>query len=248
MTMRIAVAGGTGLLGRLVVERAEQQGHEVVVLARSRGVDLVTGHGLAGALAGVETVVDAANARVLSAKKSTTFFTTVTQNLLAAGKAAGVRHHVAVSIVGVDRAPVGYYAGKRAQEQLIEAARLPWTILRATQFHEFVLQAYDLATVGPLHVGLRMRTQPVAAREVAGKLLLLATDGPTRAVSEFAGPREESLVEMIRSYARVRGSKAWIPAVALPGAFGRAQRDGSLLPGPDAEHGVQTFAEWLRER
>jgi uncharacterized protein YbjT (DUF2867 family) len=253
--MKIAVAGGTGLVGGLVVRAAEEQGHDVVVLARSRGTDLATGSGpndalaatLAGVLAGVETVIDVSNTTTTSAKASTAFFSTVTANLLAAEQASDVRHHLALSIVGVDRAPTGYYAGKRAQEQRIEDAPLPWTIMRATQFHEFVAQVYDSAKVGPLHIAPKMRTQPVAAREVAERLVGLACGDPAGFVADFGGPREESLVEMVRAYARARGSNAWIPALPLPGAFGRAQRDGRLLPGPDAERGVQTFAEWLAE-
>jgi len=253
--MKIAVAGGTGLVGGLVVRAAEERGHEVVVLARSRGTDLVnaTGSGdalgaaLTDALAGVDTVIDVANTSTVSAKASTRFFTTVTANLLAAERAAHVRHHLALSIVGVDRAPIGYYAGKRAQEQRVEAGSVPWTIMRATQFHEFVAQVYGAARVGPLHLAPKMRTQPVAAREVAERLVGLASDGPAGFVADFGGPREESLVEMVRGYARARGSKARIPAVPLPGAFGRAQRDGRLLPGRDAERGVQTFAEWLAD-
>lgn len=243
--MRTAVAGGTGLVGALVVQAARAQGHEVVVLARSRGTDLVEGTGLDAALAGVDTVIDVANTTNASAKASRAFFTTVTANLLAAEQAAGVRHHLALSIVGVDRAPVGYYAGKRAQELRVEAGPVPWTIMRATQFHEFVAQVYGAARVGPLHLAPKMRTQPVAAREVAERLVGLASREPAGFVVDFGGPREESLVEMVRGYARARGSKAWIPAVPLPGAFGRAQRDGRLLPGPDAERGKQTFAGWL---
>lgn len=245
--MKIAVAGGTGVLGRLVVQAAQRQDHEVVVLARSRGTDLMKRSGVADALTGVDTVVDVANTTTGSAKSSAEFFTTVTANLQAAEAGAGVRHHLALSIVGVDRAPVGYYGGKRAQEQQIEAGSTPWTIMRATQFHEFAAQVYKSARIGPVHIAPRMRTQPVAAREVAERLVGLAGAEPAGFVADFAGPREESLVEMIRGYARARGAKAWVPAVPLPGAFGRAQRDGSLLPGPNAVRGVQTFVEWLAE-
>ena len=203
---------------------------------------------LTDALAGVDTVIDVANTSTVSAKASTSVLQH--RHRQPAGRRAGsrdVRHHLALSIVGVDRAPIGYYAGKRAQEQRVEAGSVPWTIMRATQFHEFVAQVYDAAKVGPLHLAPKMRTQPVAAREVAERLVGLASGDPAGFVADFGGPREESLVEMVRAYARARGSKAWIPAVPLPGAFGRAQRDGRLLPGPDAERGVQTFAEWLAD-
>lgn len=246
--MKVAVAGGTGSVGRKVVDAARAAGHEVEVLTRGTGVDLLTGAGLEGRLAGVDVVIDVSNSTAMSAEKSRTFFTTVTATLLSAEQAADVGHHVALSIVGVDRSPLGYYAGKRAQELAVEAGPVPWTILRATQFHEFVAQAYGMAKLGPLRLAPRMRTQPVAASEVAARLCQLAEGEPLNAVVELAGPREESLVEMIRSYARANGSNAWIPAVSIPGAFGRAQRDGSLLPGPEAQRGVQTFADWVSTR
>ena len=248
--MKIVVAGGTGLIGRMVVEAAEEQGHQVVVLARSRGTDLVTGTGtgLTERLTGADALIDVVNTTTTSARKSTDFFTTTTRNLLAAAESAGVRHHLTLSIVGVDRAPVGYYAGKRAQEQVVEAAATPWTILRATQFHEFVPQVYGLLRIGPLHLAPKMRLQPVAAREVAARLVALAVAEPARAILELGGPREEDLPALIRSFARSVGAKGWLPAVAIPGAFGRAQRDGTVLPGPGAERGTQTFEGWLQER
>ena len=244
--MRIAIAGGTGLVGTMAVERAEAAGHRVTVLARARGTDLVADHGLGKALDGIEAVVDVTNVTTLSAKRSTRFFSAVTTNLLAAGHGAGVRHHVVLSIVGVDRAPYGYYAGKWAQERLVEVGPVPWTILRATQFHEMAVIAYESAGLGPLHLAPRMRTRPVAAREVAQHIVDLVAGEPAGRVLEFAGPQEESLVEMIRAYALAAGSRSWIPAVSLPGALGRAQRDGTLLPGTDAVVGSQTFDDWIR--
>jgi uncharacterized protein YbjT (DUF2867 family) len=244
--MKIAVAGGTGLIGRMIVDLVESSHHEVVVLARSRRIDLVTGDGLGAALDGVETVIDVTNTTTLSAKRSTAFFTVVTSNLLSGERDAGVAHHVALSIVGVDRVPLGYYAGKRAQEQIVEAGSVPWTVLRATQFHEIAKIAYDAAHLGPLHLAVRMRIQPVAAREVAQRLVDVAV-GPAQGYSaEIGGPRDERLEQMIMAYARATGSRAWIPTVSLPGALGRAQRDGSLLAAPGSVRGVQTFAEWLQ--
>ena len=243
--MRIAIAGGTGLIGTMVVELAEAAGHQVVVLARSRGIDLEGGDGVTAALDGVVAVVDVTNVTTLSAKRSTRFFSTVTTTLLAAEQAAGVRHHVALSIVGVDRAPYGYYAGKRAQERLLEAGPVPWTILRATQFHEMAVIAYESARVGPLHLAPRMRTRPVAAREAAEHLVELVTAAPAGRMIELAGPREESLVEMIRAYALTTGSRSWVPAVSLPGKLGRAQRGGTRLPRADAGLGRQTIADWV---
>ncbi|HEX5730010.1 SDR family oxidoreductase [Microbacterium sp.] len=243
--MRIAVAGGTGQVGAHVVAAARARGHDVVVLARSTGVDLVTGAGVAAALAGADAVLDVVSVTTLGAAESIAFFEGTTRTLLAAEAEAGVGHHLALSIVGIERAPEGYYAGKLAQERLVEAGATPWTILRATQFHEFARQIYARARIGPFHVAPKMRTQPIAAREVGGHLVTLAEAGPAGRSRDLAGPREESLVEMVRGYARARGSRAWIPAIPLPGASGRAQRDGSLLPNPDALLGTQTYADWL---
>jgi uncharacterized protein YbjT (DUF2867 family) len=243
--MKIAVAGGTGRVGTHVVTVARGRGHDVVVLTRSAGVDLVAGTGVSSALRGADAVIDVASIDTLDGAESTAFFEATTRALLAGAKEAGVGHHVALSIVGIDRAPVGYYAGKIAQERLITAGDVPWTILRATQFHEFAAQIFERAKIGPLHVAPKMRTQPVAAREVAERLVALAETGPSGRARDLGGPREERLVEMVRAYAHARGSRGWIPAIPLPGAPGKAQRDGSLLPGPDADRGVQTYAEWV---
>jgi len=243
--MRLAIAGGTGKVGTHVVSAARTRGHEAVVLARSNGVDLVTGAGVRAALKGADAVIDVVSVTTLDAADAVEFFESTTRTLLAAEEAAGVTHHLALSIVGIDNAPEGYYAGKIAQERLVEDGRVPWTIVRATQFHEFAEQVYARAKLGPFHVAPKMRTQPIAAREVAAHLLTLAEAAPAGRTPDLAGPREESLVDMVRGLARARGSRAWIPAIALPGAAGRAQRDGSLLPGHDAVRGSQTYAEWL---
>jgi uncharacterized protein YbjT (DUF2867 family) len=245
MNRIIAVAGGTGTVGRHVVDAARKRGYDVRVLARSTGVDLITGEGLDRALDGVEAVIDTANLSTTSADASVAFFGTTTRTMLEAEARASVRHHVALSIVGVDRAPEGYYAGKAAQEALVAAGPVPWTIQRATQFHDFAAQLYAGAKLGPVHLAPRMRTQPVSTEEVAEALIGLVEAGPSGRARDLAGPREEALVDMIRAYARAIGHRGWIPAINLPGALGRAQRDGSLLPSPDAERGRQTFAEWV---
>lgn len=243
--MKIAVAGSTGTVGSHIVEIARTRGHEIVPLSRASGVDLRTGAGLADRLAGIEVVIDVLSVATTSASVSTEFFSTTTRTLLDAEATAGVSHHLALSIVAIDRAPEAYYAGKAAQERLVVSDAVPWTILRATQFHEFAAQIYERAKIGPLHIAPNMRTQPIAAAEVAAHLVDLAEAPPAGRVADLAGPREESLPDMIRAYARARGRRAWIPAINLPGAFGKAQRDGSLLPGPEAIRGRQTFAEWV---
>ena len=245
--MKIAVAGGTGTVGAHIVDSLRTRGHEPVVLARSTGIDLLDGAGLAAALDGVEVVIDASGTSARSAAESIAFFSRTTTTLLAAETAAGIGHHVALSIVSMERSPNPYYAGKLAQEALIEQSPVPWTILRATQFHEFAKQMFATAKVGPLHVAPRMRTQPIAAREVGEHLVTLALAPPSGRATELAGPRIEELADMVRAYARAIGSRAWIPRVSLPGDTAHALRDGSLLPEGAAILGEQTFSEWLAE-
>ena len=244
--MRIAIAGGTGTVGTHVVEVARERGHDVIVLSRSTGVDLMTGAGLDAALEGVAVVVDVASTFTQSAATSVDFFTTVTRTLLSAEKRAGVPHHVALSIVGIDGSRYGYYAGKQAQERELSAGSVPFTVLRATQFHEFVTQGQ--IRVGPFALVPTMRTQPVAAREVAERLVDLAEGDARGRVADLAGPREESLPDMARRYLRATGGRARVVALSLPGAGFREMRSGALLPGPDAVRAGQTFEEWIAAR
>ncbi|HXH35976.1 MAG TPA: NAD(P)H-binding protein [Plantibacter sp.] len=245
--MKIAVAGGTGAVGRLVVEVAQSRGHATVVLARSAGLDLVVGHELATVLDGVDAVVDVTSTSTQSGKASEAFFGGVTRNLLGAERAAGVGHHLALSIVGSDRAPFGYYAGKALQEQLVSSGPVPWTILRATQFHEFAQRMFAQFTVGPLSLVPTMRSQPVAAREVAERLVALAEGAPAGRPADLAGPEVLQMADMVRAYATAVGRKPRILQLPLPGGFGKAMRDGTILAGPDADHGTQTFHEWVAE-
>ena len=246
--MRIAVAGGTGTVGSLTVDAVREQGHEPVALSRAHGVDLITGVGLDAALADVDAVIDTVSVETLSAKDATEFFTTASGNLSAAAARQGVRHLVSLSIVGIDRAPHGYYAGKLAQEEVVEASPAPWTILRATQFHEFAGQMFRGAKLGPLHIAPRGRVQPIAAREVAMRLAELAAGDARGRVPDIAGPREENLDEMVRAFARSVGYRGWVPSMNVPGAQMKSMRAGLVLPGPDAVLGTQTFAEWLAKR
>ena len=243
--MEIAVAGGTGIIGTEIVRVAQQRGHRVRVLTRGNRVDVHSGAGLDAALEGAVAVIDALGVVTQSARTSTDFFTGTTAKLLAAEKHAAVGHHVALSIVGVDRAPHAYYAGKLAQEQAVRSGQTPWTILRATQFHDFAAQMHRRAAVGPLHLAVRMRTQPVSIIEVAQRLVDLAEASPAGRARDLAGPREEDLAEMMRSWARHTGRAGRMPAISLPGAFGRAMRDGSMLPDEDADRGTVTFTDWL---
>jgi uncharacterized protein YbjT (DUF2867 family) len=241
--MRVAVAGGTGLVGRLVVSRLAAGGDEPVVLARANGVDLTTGAGLGAALTGVDAVVDVSNTTAMRKKQAVAFFEAATTNLLQAGERAGVRRHVVLSIVGIDRVDLGYYVGKRRQEELALASGRPVSVLRATQFHEFAGQLLDRGR-GPVAVVPRMRVQPVAADEVAAALVSLL-DGPLGMAPELAGPEQLELTDLARAVLESRGSRRLLLPVRAPGAAGRALAEGAVLPTGDPRLGHQTFAEWL---
>ena len=242
--MRLAIAGGTGMTGAQVAAVGRERGHGVTRLSRRTGVELLSGSGLAGALDGVDAVIDVTN--VVSAKPdvSVMFFAGATKNLLAAERAAGVPHHLALAIVGAEAAPDGYYAGKLVQERLVAGGDIPWTILRTTQFHEYAAMVFHRTHAGA-HVAPSGRVQPVGVREVAAHLVDLAERGPAGRATDLGGPREESLADMVRRYAHAIGYRAPLPIVNTPGALGRAFRSGALLPGAGALCGTQTFTEWL---
>lgn len=243
--MRIAVAGGTGTVGRHVVAIARKRGHHVVSVSRTEGVDLVTGRGLDQALQDVETVIDTAGIQTVSTKKAVDFFTNATQNLLAAEKKAGVKHHVALSIVGIDNANSGLYAGKLVQEDEVKHGGIPWTVLRSTQFHEFVPMSIKAASVGPLVFVPTMLTQPVAAKEVAAALVDAAEAGPHGRLPDLGGPRAEQLKSLVAAYLAKTGQKKRIVPLRVPGPMGRAIRSGALIPAPGSAVGRETFLEWL---
>ncbi|MEV4990294.1 SDR family oxidoreductase [Pseudarthrobacter sp. LMD1-1-1.1] len=243
--MRIAVAGGTGTVGRHVVAIAREHGHEVVSLSRAEGVDLVNGRGLDLALQNVETVIDVSGIQAMSTKKAVDYFTNATQNLLAAGKKAGVKHHVALSIVGIDKANSGLYAGKLVQEDEVKHGGIPWTLLRSTQFHEFVPMSIKAASVGPLVFVPVMSTRPVAAKEVAAALVDAAEAGPKGRLPDLGGPRTEQLKSLVAAYLAKTHQRKRIVPLHLPGPMGKAMRNGSLIPVPGSAVGRQTFLEWL---
>jgi uncharacterized protein YbjT (DUF2867 family) len=243
--MRIAVAGGTGVVGRHVAEVARRRGHEVLVLARSEGVDLTTGDALAGRLTGVEAVIDATSIRTQRRATAEAFFGAVTRNLQAAERVAGVGHHVALSIVGIDDVPLGYYHGKRLQEQLVAEGRVPWSILRATQFHEFAEQVLHFARIGPFSLVPRLLSQPVAAVEVAEALVYLVDSGPAGRVADLAGPERLQMVDLARRVSGARDVGRRVVPVSVPGKAGRGMRSGALTPTTDGPRGRLTFTEWL---
>lgn len=243
--MRIVVAGGTGLVGRHLVSALTDQ-HEVVILSRSKGVDLTTGRGLAEALSGADAVVDVTNIATQRRRASVDFFTTSSRQLVDAGRREGVRHHVALSIVGVDRVDSGYYAGKRAQESVVLDGRVPGSVLRATQFHEFVPLLVD-ATRGPIAPLPQMLIQPVAAREVADALASLVVGPAVGMAPEVAGPEPHLLGDLARRLVAARRQRRRVLAVTLPASSARAAAGGALLPTAPGPRGVQTFDQWLEQ-
>jgi uncharacterized protein YbjT (DUF2867 family) len=244
--MKIAVAGGTGVAGRWTVEALRAEGHEPIVISRSAGADLVTGVGVEAALAGADAVIDATNTTSSGKRGSSEFFEATTRTLMAAAAAAGLRHIVALSIIGIDRVPYGYYQGKLRQEEVLQESRVPVSILRAAQFHEFPGQ-YLATMPGPVVLVPRWRAQPVAAREVGAALAGIAAGDPV-ARSELAGPREEIMADMIRQVVRARGDRRLVVSARLPGATGRAMATGGGLPDRPGLRGTQTFADWLSEQ
>jgi uncharacterized protein YbjT (DUF2867 family) len=251
---KIAVTGATGRVGSHLVELLESSGHEVVSISRSKGVDVITGEGLEKALAGAETVVDAATGPSPDKDAATQFFVTAARNLQDAGEQVGVRRIVVVSIIGCDRFTGGtfggYYAAKVTQERAHLDGPIPAQILRAAQFHEFVGQLLDWGTQGDVAFVPAMRTQLVAARNVADALADLATRSdaaePGSAIPEIAGPRVERLADVARLLAARRGSPAQVEEISDPDAADRDLLAGDgLLPGPHAKLAGPTFEEWL---
>ncbi len=244
--MRIAVAGGTGVVGRYVVSALAEKGHESALLTRRTGVNLQTGEGLDTALERVDAVIDVTNVATMRAKAATQFFEAATTNLLAAAGRAGVGHFVALSIVGVQRVDVGYYLGKRRQEELLLAADAPvaTSVLRATQFHEFAGQVLSRMG-GPFALIPNMKSQPIAAREVGRALVDLAAGPAVGMAPELAGPRPELVADMARRQLHALGSRRRVVAVPMPGRAGKAAADGALLPTGPGPRGLQTFDQWL---
>jgi uncharacterized protein YbjT (DUF2867 family) len=243
---RIAVAGATGRVGRHIVSVLTERGHDVVPIARSTGVDVITGEGLADALAGVACIVDAATGPSPEEGPATEFFTTAAANLQRTGEKAGVSALVVVSIIGVDRFSGGYGRAKMAHEQAARSGALAAHVVRAAQFHEFVPQLVDWGTQGDVAYVPRMRTQPVAARTAAETVADVAVDGATATGPhvEVAGPREESLVDAAELYVARRQPQLRIEAVSDPDAAD-VYETGALLPGPGARLAGPTFEQWL---
>lgn len=247
MPTKIAVTGATGRLGSQVVEVLEEQGHEVVPIARSTGVDVITGEGLREALEGVDAVVDLATGPSPDEREATDFFTTSARNLQQASLEAGVKRIVLVSIIGVDKFKTGYNAAKLAQERAALEGPIPTRILRAAQFHEFVGQLLEWGRDDGVAYVAAMRTQVVSARAVAEAVAdLLADPEPTGPTIEVAGPRAERLAELARLLAAHRGESIEVTETNDFFPEGDLYDSDAPLPGPDAKLVGPTYEEWLQ--
>ncbi|MGZ5841208.1 MAG: SDR family oxidoreductase [Xanthobacteraceae bacterium] len=244
--MKIVVIGGTGLIGSKVVEKLKQKGHEAIAAAPNTGVNTMTGEGLKEAMAGAQVVIDLANSPSFEDKAVLEFFETAGRNLLAAETAAGVRHHVALSIVGIDRSDNGYFRAKVAQEKLIKTSGIPYTIIRSTQFLEFLRAIADSSADGNtvrISPGL---FQPIAAEDVAATVADVALAAPRNGIVEIAGPERAPFNEIVARYLKaVRDPRV---VVSDPEAryYGGRVEERSPVPLGEARLGRIAFDEWLR--
>jgi uncharacterized protein YbjT (DUF2867 family) len=244
--MKIVVVGGTGLIGSKTVAVLRQGGHEVVAASRKGGVNTVTGAGLKEAMAGAQVVIDLSNAPSFDAKAVLEFFETSGRNLLAAEAAAGVRHHVALS-VGTDRLPdQGYYRAKVAQEKLIEASGIPYTIIRSTQFLEFLGGIADASTDGSVVRLAPGLLQPIAADDVAAVVTEVALANPRNGIVEIAGPERAPFNEIVAHYLKAVGDPRKVEKDPEARYFGGRLEEMSLVPLGEARLGRLNLEEWLR--
>jgi uncharacterized protein YbjT (DUF2867 family) len=245
-SLRVAVVGATGAIGARTVAALQAGGHETVGIARSLGVDVLHGQGLAAALEGVDAVVDVTSTPADDPAEATEFFGSITSNLLAAERNAGVQHHIALSIVGVDLVQGGgHYAGKRQQEELVAAGEVPWTIQRATQFFDFPAMVADWTTVDGVATLPPLLLQPVSSDDVAARLVTLASQASIGMAPDFAGPQTHDFVDMARRTLQARGDNRAIRASWRDQPFGLEMAGEVLLPGPNAIIAPSFFDDWL---
>ena len=244
--MKIVIIGGTGLIGSKTVERLRKQGHEVVAASPNTGVNTITGEGLAEALVGTQVVVDLANSPSFEDKAVLEFFETSGRNLFAAEKAAGVKHHIALSVVGTERLQeAGYFRGKLAQEKLIKASGIPYTIVHSTQFMEFLSGIAQSGTVGdtvrlsPAHV------QPIASDDVADAMADVTLAAPVNGTIEIAGPERFRLNELVARYLKAMGDARKVVPDPEARYFGARLQDGSLVSDNNPRLGRITFEQWF---
>ena len=244
--MRIVIIGGSGLIGTKLVNNLRQLGHEVVAASRSSGVNTLTGEGLAEALTGAQVVVDVANSPSFEDKPVMEFFETGGRNLLAAEAAAGVGHHVALSVVGTERLLAsGYFRAKMAQENLIKASKSPYTIIRATQFFEFVGAIAQSATDGQTVRLPPALMQPIVSDDVAAAVADIAVGKPLNGTVELAGPEPIRLDELVRRFLTAHRDARKVTTDVHALYFGIELNDQSLTPGNNPRIGPTRFADWL---
>jgi uncharacterized protein YbjT (DUF2867 family) len=243
--MKIVVIGGSGRIGSRLVQKLLANGHQAVSASPSSGVNTLTGEGLAEVMAGAQVVVDVANSPSFDEQAATDFFETSCRNLFAAESAAGVKHHVALSVVGTERPlGIGYFRAKQAQEKLIKASGIPYTILHSTQFFEFIDGIIQSGTEnGTIHVSPAL-VQPIAADDVAAALAELTLGAPLNATVELAGPDACSLDTFAREYLAAKGDKRQIVADVHARYFGAELDDRSLMP-DHPRFGSTSFEDWL---
>jgi uncharacterized protein YbjT (DUF2867 family) len=244
--MKVVVIGGTGLIGSKVVAKLNQHGHEAIAAAPNTGVNTLTGQGLAEALTGAQVVVDVANSPSFEDGPAWDFFTTATGNVLGASEAAGVSHLVALSVVGTDRLLAsGYFRAKNAQEQLIRESAIPFSLVRATQFFEFVGRVADSATDGDTVRISSALSQPMAADDVATAVARTAVGQPVGGILEVAGPDRYPLDDLVRARLRANNDSRRVVTDPQSRYFGVLLDDHTLVPGPDATVFPTRFEDWL---
>jgi uncharacterized protein YbjT (DUF2867 family) len=246
--MKIVVIGGTGLIGSNTVAILRQRGHEVLAASPKTGVNTITGEGLEAALANAQVVIDLANSPSFEDKAVLEFFQTSGRNLLPAEVAAGVRHHVALSIVGIDRTSNGYFRAKVAQEKLIESSGIPYTIIRSTQFLEFLGAIADSSADGNVVKISPALFQPIAAEEVSAIVADVALAAPRNGIAEIAGPERAPFNEFVARYLRAAGDSRKVVSDPEALYYGGPVEERSLVPLGEARLGRIGLDEWLRRR
>jgi uncharacterized protein YbjT (DUF2867 family) len=256
--MKIVVIGGTGLIGSKLVKQLRERGQEAVAASPNSGVNTLTGEGLANVLQGASVVVDVSNSPSFEEAPAMNFFTTATRNLLQYEAAAGVRHHVALSVVGTEQlsenrpadaeqSTRGYFRAKLAQERLIKESSIPYSIVHATQFFEFVKGIADAATVGTTVRLAPVLVQPMAADDVARAVGRVAVGAPVNGTVEVGGPQQFRLDELVRKGLRARNDPREVVADARAGYYGMEVDERTLVPGNDARLGEIRFEDWLAQ-
>src|SRR5262245_22584544 len=244
--MKIVAIGGTGLIGSKTVAILPEGGHEVVAASPNTGVNTITGQGLKEAMAGTQVVIDLANSPSFEDKAVLEFFETSGRNLLAAEAAAGVGHHVALSIVAIDRTDNGYFRAKVAQEKLIKASAIPYTIVRSTQFMEFLRGIADSSAAGNIVRISPALFQPIAADDVAANVADVALASPRNGIVEIAGPERAPFNEIVARYLKAVGDPREVVSDPEARYFGSRLEERSLVPLGEARRGRIGFDEWLR--